>query len=70
MYKRQILLAAPSLDDAVIDAAVVAAQRQAELRTSKHRASKAYRHEMIAVLLRRVLPRAIAQARTETTSAD
>ena len=40
------------------------------LRTSKHRASKAYRHEMIAVLLRRVLPRAIAQARTETTSAD
>jgi hypothetical protein len=39
-----------------IEAAVAAAQRQAELRTSKHRASKEYRHEMIAVLLRRVLP--------------
>lgn len=57
-----ILLDAPALDDAVIEAAVAAAQRQAELRTSKHRASKEYRHEMIAVLLRRVLPRAIAQA--------
>jgi CO/xanthine dehydrogenase FAD-binding subunit len=57
-----ILLAAPLLDDAVLEAAVAAAQRQAELRTSKHRASKEYRHEMIAVLLRRVLPRAIARA--------
>lgn len=58
-----ILLAAPALDEAVLEAAVAAAQRQAELRTSKHRASKEYRHEMIAVLLRRVLPRAIARAR-------
>ncbi|MBE2238071.1 MAG: FAD binding domain-containing protein [Caldilineaceae bacterium] len=64
-----ILLAAPSLDDAAIDAAVAAAQGQAELRTSKHRASKAYRHEMLAVLLRRVLPRAIARARSWTTPA-
>lgn len=60
-----ILLAAPALDDDVIEAAVAAAQHQAELRTSKHRASKEYRHEMIAVLLRRVLPRAIARARAE-----
>lgn len=59
------LLAASVLDDTVIEAAVAAAQRQAELRTSKHRASKEYRHEMIAVLLRRVLPRAIARAQAE-----
>lgn len=57
-----ILLDAPTLDDTVIEAAIAAAQQQAELRTSKHRASKEYRHEMIAVLLRRVLPRAIARA--------
>lgn len=60
-----IFLDAPALDETVIEAAVAAAQRQAELRTSKHRASKEYRHEMIAVLLRRVLPRAVAQARAE-----
>lgn len=57
-----ILRNAPALDNTVIEAAIAAAQRQAELRTSKHRASKEYRHEMIAVLLRRVLPRAIARA--------
>jgi CO/xanthine dehydrogenase FAD-binding subunit len=57
----EAILLAALLDDAVLEAAV-AAERQAELRTSKHRASKEYRHEMIAVLLRRVLPRAIARA--------
>ncbi|HAJ35959.1 MAG TPA: hypothetical protein DCL15_09725 [Chloroflexi bacterium] len=57
-----ILLAAPSLDEVAIEVAIAAAQRQAELRTSKHRASKEYRHEMVAVLLRRVLPKAIARA--------
>ncbi|MFN3983086.1 MAG: FAD binding domain-containing protein [Caldilinea sp.] len=59
-----ILLDAPALDEAVMESAIAAAQRQAELRTSKHRASKEYRHEMIAVLLRRVLPKAIARAQT------
>jgi len=60
-----LLLDAPALDDSVIEAAVAAAQRQAELRTSKHRATKEYRHEMIAVLLRRVLPKAIERAQSE-----
>jgi carbon-monoxide dehydrogenase medium subunit len=60
-----ILLDAAALDDAVIEAAIAAAQRQAELRTSKHRASKAYRHEMIAVLLRRVLSKTLARAQAE-----
>jgi carbon-monoxide dehydrogenase medium subunit len=60
-----ILLAAAALDDAAIEAAIVAAQRQAELRTSKHRASKEYRHEMVAVLLRRVLPKAIVRAHSD-----
>jgi len=44
-----------------IDAAVAAAQAEAQLRTSRHRASKEYRHEMLAVLLRRVLTRAVAR---------
>lgn len=57
-----ILLTAPLLGEAAIEAAIAGAQRQAELRTSKHRASKEYRHEMVAVLLRRVLPKAIARA--------
>lgn len=57
-----ILLGAPALDETVLGRAIDAAQRQAELRTSKHRASKEYRHEMIAVLLRRVLPKAVARA--------
>lgn len=60
-----ILLAAPRMDDRALEAAIVAAQRQAEVRTSKHRASKEYRHEMIAVLLRRVLPQAVARAQAE-----
>ncbi len=57
------LLAAQRCDDAAIEAAVAAAQAQAQLRTSKHRASQEYRHEMVAVLLRRVLRRAAAGAR-------
>lgn len=58
-----ILTAAPRFDDSAIEAAIEAAQAQARLRTSKHRASKEYRHEMIAVLLRRVLNTAAARAK-------
>jgi carbon-monoxide dehydrogenase medium subunit len=59
----QTLVDAGRIDDAAIQATVDAAQAQAELRTSKHRASKEYRHEMVAVLLRRVLTRAVDRAR-------
>ncbi len=59
----EAVLCAGPLDDAVIDATVAAAQAQAQLRTSKHRASRDYRHEMAGVLLRRVLTRAVARAR-------
>ncbi|RME51304.1 MAG: hypothetical protein D6790_20125, partial [Caldilineae bacterium] len=58
----QALVSAGRLDDATLEAVIVAAQGQARLRTSKHRATKAYRHEMIGVLLRRILPRALARA--------
>ena len=58
----QVLTAAAQIDGAVIEAAVAAAQAQAQLRTSKHRATKEYRHEMVAVLLRRVLNKAVARA--------
>jgi len=57
------LKGAEKADAGAIEAAVKAAQEQARLRTSKHRASRAYRHEMIEVLLRRVLPTAIKRAR-------
>ncbi len=49
------LAAASAFDDGAVEAAVSAAQAQANLRTSKYRASAEYRHEMVAVLLRRVL---------------
>ena len=44
--------------------ASLAAQQQARLRTSKYRASQAYRHEMVAVLMRRVLNRAVERAKS------
>ncbi|MCB0114392.1 MAG: hypothetical protein KDD84_09890, partial [Caldilineaceae bacterium] len=58
-----VLTGADRFDDAVIEDVIAAAQGQARLRTSKHRASQDYRHEMIAVLLRRVLPKAVERAR-------
>ena len=61
----QVLTGAGQFDAAAVEAAVAAAQAQAELRTSKHRATKEYRHEMIAVLLRRVLNAAVARANVE-----
>jgi carbon-monoxide dehydrogenase medium subunit len=56
------LLDAGAFDEAAVEGAVAAALAQAELRTSKHRASKEYRREVLAVLLRRVLQRAFARA--------
>jgi CO/xanthine dehydrogenase FAD-binding subunit len=58
----EVLASAPYSDE-LLDAVIDAAQSQAQLRTSRHRASQEYRHEMIAVLLRRVLPRAVSRAR-------
>jgi carbon-monoxide dehydrogenase medium subunit len=58
----EVLMSAPYSDE-LLAAVIDAAQSQAQLRTSRHRASREYRHEMIAVLLQRVLPRAVARAR-------
>lgn len=58
-----VLIGGAPFSDALLQAAVASAQAQAQLRTSRHRASKEYRHEMVAVLLRRVLTRAVARAR-------
>jgi CO/xanthine dehydrogenase FAD-binding subunit len=58
-----ILKATTQFDETVVEAAIAAAQQQVRLRTSKHRASEEYRHEMLAVLLRRVLPQAVARAK-------
>ena len=57
-----LLVAAKRVDAAAVEAAVAAAQQQVHLRTSQHRATKEYRHEMVAVLLRRVLPKAVKRA--------
>lgn len=58
-----LLTGAAGLDKEVMGAVVDAAQAQAQLRTSRHRAGKEYRHEMIRVLLGRVLPLAWERAR-------
>lgn len=59
----ELLTSAPYSDE-LLEAVIDAAQSQAQLRTSRHRASQEYRHEMVAVLLRRVLSRAITRARS------
>ncbi len=61
-----VLISADTFDDAVIAAAIVAAQEEVRFRSSKHRSSKAYRHEMLSVLLNRVLCRAFERASTAT----
>ncbi len=57
------VLTSATYSDELLAACIAAAQAQAQLRTSKHRASRAYRQELLPVLLRRVLTRAVAQAR-------
>ncbi len=57
-----VLAGRPVSEDA-LNEAIAAALREARLRTSKYRATKEYREEMVRVLLRRVLPRAVARAR-------
>jgi CO/xanthine dehydrogenase FAD-binding subunit len=59
----EAVLTGAAYNEALVEAVIVAAQQGAQLRTSRHRASQAYRHEMIAVLLRRLLPRAFYRIR-------
>lgn len=59
-----VLTSADAFDDAVIAATIAAAQEEVRFRSSKHRSSKAYRHEMLTVLLDRVLRRAFARAKS------
>lgn len=51
-------------DEAAIERAVTVARETLQPRTSKYRATREYRQEMIEVLLRRVLPLAVQRART------
>lgn len=51
-------------DDTTLARAIEAAQDTLHPRTSKYRATEAYRQEMITVLLQRVLPLAVQRART------
>ena len=59
----EALTSAKAFDAAAVEDAIAAAQAQASLRSSKYRASQAYRHEMIGVLLRRVLQTSVERAR-------
>lgn len=59
----EAVLAAAPYDDDLLARAIAAAQSQAQLRTSKHRATRAYRQELLPVLLRRVITRAVTGAR-------
>lgn len=59
------LLTRAPFSDELVEEVIHAAQEQAQFRTSRHRASQEYRHEMVAILLRRVLQRAVARARQE-----
>lgn len=60
-----VLTGGAAFNDELVEATVAAAQAQAQLRASRHRASREYRHEMVAVLLRRVLHRAVARAASD-----
>ncbi len=52
----------PVQAEEALDAAIESALQEARLRTSKYRATKAYREEMVRVLMRRVIPRAVDRA--------
>ncbi len=52
------------VEDSTLERAINVALETLHPRTSKYRATKAYRQEMIAVILRRVLPRAVQRARS------
>ncbi|MBU0679370.1 MAG: FAD binding domain-containing protein [Verrucomicrobia bacterium] len=62
--KTMAFLAGKKSSDAVFAEAASVASKEASLRTSKHRASSEYRHEMIRVQLPKVLAKAAERART------
>jgi CO/xanthine dehydrogenase FAD-binding subunit len=57
-------LAGQPVSEDTLRSAVAAAQESLHPRTSKYRATHEYRHELIAVLLRRTLTTAVERART------
>ncbi len=57
------VLQGSEVGEASLAAAVDEALAEARLRTSKHRATREYREEMVRVLMRRVIPRAVERAR-------
>ena len=58
-----LLLGAPANAES-IEAAITTAQATLKLRTSKYRATADYRYEMVAVLLRKTLTKAVERAET------
>lgn len=53
--------------EATFEKAIAAGQNALKMRTSKYRATANYRHDMVAVLLRRALPQAVERAKSETS---
>lgn len=58
-------LVGQDVGSAAVERAIAAAQESLKLRTSKYRATSAYRREMLAVLLRRVIPLAAQRAQQQ-----
>jgi carbon-monoxide dehydrogenase medium subunit len=63
----QVVCADPHFGPNAIDAAIASAHQEVRFRSSKNRASSAYRHEVLDVLLRRVLQRAFERAQNHTS---
>ncbi len=61
----RVLQGQPADSEEALHKAIAATLEEARLRTSKYRATKAYREEMVSVLMRRIIPRAVARARGE-----
>jgi carbon-monoxide dehydrogenase medium subunit len=61
-YETEAFLKGKHLDDQILAEAASILDGEVNLRTSKHRATKEYRHSLLPVLLKKVLPLAITRA--------
>jgi CO/xanthine dehydrogenase FAD-binding subunit len=67
--KAEAQLCGQAAEGLALDAVLGALEEETRLRSSAHRATSEYRHHLLGVLLRRVLPQALASARGAETTA-
>jgi carbon-monoxide dehydrogenase medium subunit len=63
-YELEEILCGHKADDGILDTAVDALLKEIKLRTSKHRATEAYRRHLIATLLQRIMKRITEQVKS------